>query len=210
MVRSCDDAVEMNDARSSYAEEERGVAQLARPPDPEMGEGSKLGALSAEVPAEIACERGCEARLVAFIRGLVVTPENAVCNLGMEGVPEETVELGRGVDSSVLGVSAVGVPNRLGWGVGNFMRGRVVELMTERRKERLRVCGVRRSSCCWTTSSCSSSCFGAGVERRSLGGEGNSNRARGRGKARVGVKATDCDGDEKVVVFCVVGFLWMA
>jgi len=179
---------------------------MARPPGPEMGEGSELDAPSAEEPADIACESGCETRLVAFIRGLVVTPANAVCNLGMGGVPEEAVELGRGVDSSVLGVSAAGVPNRLGCGVGNFMRGRVVELMTERRKERLLVWGVRRSSCCWT-SSCSSSSFGAGVESRSLGGEGNSNRARGRGKAGVGVKATDCDGDEKVVVFCVVGFL---
>ena len=149
VVRSCDDAVEMNDARSSYPEAEWGVAQTARPPGPEMGEGSELDAPSAEEPAaEIACESGCEARLVAFIRGLVVTPANAVCNLGMGGVPEDAVELGRGVDSSVLGVSAVGVPNRLGWGVGNFMRGRVVELMTERRKERLLVWGVRRSSCC--------------------------------------------------------------
>jgi len=156
-----------------------------------MGEASALVAPSAEEePAEIACERGCEARLVAFIRGLVVTPANAVCNLGMEGVPEEALELGRGVDSSVFGVAVAGVPNRLGWGVGSFMRGRVVELMTERRKERLLVWGVSRSSWCWS-SSYSSSFLCAGVESRSLGGEGNSNRARGRGKAGVGVKAID-------------------
>ena len=29
VVRSCDDAVEMNDARSSYGEDEWGVAQIA-------------------------------------------------------------------------------------------------------------------------------------------------------------------------------------
>jgi len=201
----------MNDARSSYGEDKWGVAQIARPPaGPERGEGSESDAPPADEPAEIACERGCEVRLVicGLEVGLVVTPANAVCNLGMEGVTEEAPSLGRGVDSSMLSVSVAGMLNRLGWGVGNFMRGRVVEFMTERRKERLLVWGVRRSSCC-STSLCSSS-FGAGVERRLLGGEGNSNRARGRGKAGVGVKATDCDGDEKPLVFCVVGFLLMA
>ena len=96
---------------------------------------------------------------------------------------------GPGVDSAVLGVPVTALWLWRGWGVGNLRRGRVVELMTERRKDRRRVWGVKGSS---------SSGAGAweGVARRSAGGGGMLKQARGRGKAGVGVNALEGAGEE--------------
>jgi len=77
-----------------------------------------------------------------------------------------------------------------------------VELMTERRKERRRVWGVIGSSSSWSSiGSCSRSCalsceLGAASNSS---GEGMLNRARGRGKAGVGVNASDGAGEENAV-----------
>ena len=64
------------------------------------------------------------------------------------------------------------------------MRGRAVELMTESKNDLLRVAGVVRLSS-------SKIALGAGVCKASLEGLGTSKRARGRGKAGVGVIAKD-------------------
>lgn len=77
-----------------------------------------------------------------------------------------------------------------GCGVGAFMRGRVVELMTERRKDLRRVWGVTGSESTSMSSWVYSSC----------GGGGMLNRARGRGAmAGVGVNAVDGAGEEYAV-----------
>ena len=89
----------------------------------------------------------------------------------------------------MLGVSGT---NCRGCGVPSFIRGRAEELMTDKRKDRRRVWGVTRSSS-------SSTAFGAGVESKSVGGLGRSNRARGRGKAGVGVIARDGAGEDAAI-----------
>lgn len=70
------------------------------------------------------------------------------------------------------------------------MRGRAVELITERRNDLRRVWGVTGFKSTSTSSCVSSSC----------GGGGKLNRARGRGaKAGVGVNAVDGAGEENAV-----------
>lgn len=70
------------------------------------------------------------------------------------------------------------------------MRGRAVELMTERRNDLRRVWGVTGSESTSTSSWVYSSCGGGGIL----------NRARGRGAmAGVGVNAVDGAGEENAV-----------
>lgn len=70
------------------------------------------------------------------------------------------------------------------------MRGRAVELMTERRNDLRRVLGVTGSESASTSSWLYNSCGGGGIL----------NRARGRGAmAGVGVNAADGVGEENAV-----------
>lgn len=126
--------------------------------------------------------KGCERLPPAIIRGRGVAPAKAVWRVP---TPFE----GPGVDSVSVSVMP-GVSGKAsllrGCGVGNLRRGRAVELITERRKSRRRVCGVTGSS---------SSGRGAGVVGRSKAGPAGLKRGRGRGNAGVGVNA----GEEKAL-----------
>ena len=87
------------------------------------------GSDSEEVAELIACERGCVMRGARAIRGLRMTPAKAGRGLvaGLESLP---TLLGAGVDSATLGVACL-----RGNGVPAVIRGRVVELITDNRKE---------------------------------------------------------------------------
>lgn len=78
------------------------MAQGAKP-DPEGPAEDSESDVPGEADAEIACDRGCDARLPAGILGLGVTPANAACRFVLE--PEEKEdEPAAGVDSAILGV----------------------------------------------------------------------------------------------------------
>ena len=76
------------------------MAQGAKP-EPVGPAGDSESDVPGEADAEIACDRGCDARLPAGILGLGVTPANAACKFVLE--PEED-EPAAGVDSAILGV----------------------------------------------------------------------------------------------------------
>lgn len=92
-----------------------------------------------------ACANGWDVRRGG---GRGVTPANADCKRGPVLGPFESNALRcatAGVDSAMLGVPGK-ILSRLGWGVGIFNLGRVVELTTASRNERRRAaCGVRGS-----------------------------------------------------------------
>lgn len=119
-------------------------------------------------------------------RGWGVAPPNALCKFMATPSPGVGGAIEGPGEPSTVDISFTSRRCR-GWGVGIFIRGRVVELTIERRKDFRRVCGVSGSS----SSAASVELLFLGVANRSAGGVMRLKRALGRGKAGVGVNAKD-------------------